>query len=601
MIGIILALALCPPGGSPPNCVTTAERFFTQETGIRPCVQFADGTGGCFYGNIKRTKMPVRDLVLSSGDTMTAIDLEGRRLSLGAWKPNPTADYPDLRFLSIIDESATHGCLLTTEGQIFQWPAKPVFKSEQPYQWLFKPEHSYKSMKVELIDPPARLDIAVGRCGSSDSKSEWVIGRRKSDGKLVGWWSDNWEPVKGLPEIPVIDIRAGGGVIFCALTPERRLRCWETTGESYNIKVRPKGIRETKLSKSVSTDVVSFNFTPCVLNLKGEIYLPNEEDIPSGKFKDLYSCKCGIREPDGEVICWYGLPVPQPGGYFIEVSVDDEQGCALRQSGRPMCWWWSEDGRFEDPHETGWKLSVGQGHACLITDEGDPICWGHNEFGQSTPPTDSLYDLASAGKYTCGLTALGRMTCWGQGPESPLLDEGPFIGLDVSHWRVCGERADNTWACEAIGPWAQLDTGESFGPVASLPHLMSPPDGFDYAAEDAIWSPTEPPPADLSDWATTAQQACGLTADRHVQCYGRTPFQALPKTPLYGIDIGALGGCGITDDRKIQCFGHGRKVLPENRYAVRSYVAISPDGPGTPPEGNKLPEWDDFPPRGSEY
>lgn len=64
MIAIALALAVCPPNTKPPDCRLLAERFYRPNNEAHnPCVQFADGTGGCLAdGTLYRTPEPARFL-----------------------------------------------------------------------------------------------------------------------------------------------------------------------------------------------------------------------------------------------------------------------------------------------------------------------------------------------------------------------------------------------------------------------------------------------------------------------------------------------------------------------------------------------------------
>jgi hypothetical protein len=293
------------------------------------------------------------------------------------------------------------------------------------------------------------------------------------------------------------------------------------------------------------------------------------------------------------VLCWWLWSVPSVG-YYVDVSIDEHHGCAIRQSGRPDCWWWQRPGVQEDPHVSVRAIAVGSRHTCAITDHQETVCWGGDAFGQSRPPAVALTTLAAAGEVTCGLDPLGRITCWGDAPASPLIDEGPFVDLQVTRWRICGQRPDETWRCAPIGPFAALDDGQPFGPVAAMPTPQSPADPWSYGTADDTWAPVEAPPEGLWAWSASTLQACGLDATDRVRCFGRAPFPSLLDEPLSRLDIGAHGGCGIDANRQIACFGYGwNEPGRGGRRRFLSGVVAAPGTGALAPLVGPVPEWDD--------
>ena len=583
MIAFLLALPLCPPGSMPPFCTMSAVQFHEAlGTTPLPCMRFADGTSGCLAGRpMFRTGADIEQVAVCDGDpgSLLVIDQVAKDGTFRAgeravsWDP---AVPPDLEALGLVK-------LLRCEGLA----ACGADRDLNLVCWCGRAGNTrMKAGEITRQVPPVALDLMAT---SSLMYPSHLIGRRKDNGRLIGWGLPEWRPL-ALPDIPIVSLKSWSNKV-CVLTPDDTLRCFRSAGipgrETFKEEVRlPRKLRARVKAYGIGDDICAIDHDGV---LRCVAYSGKLTATPEGVFRDVFSDVCAIREPDGEVVCWSYASPPRVG-YWVDVKVDDH-ACALLQSGMPECWWWMD--HIEDPRVPMRALAVGIDHTCGITDHQETLCWGSDVFGQLRAPAVPLEAIDAAGDLTCGLDGLGRITCWGVGPTAPLLDEGPFVDLSVTRWRVCGQRAEGDWRCEAHGPFAGLDDGAPFGPYPSLPNSLAPPKPWAYAQPGDPWTPQPEPPA-LWPWSAESLQVCGLNEEDRAQCFGRAPFPSLPEQPLSRLDIGPQGGCGIDANRQIVCFGYGWSER-DGRPAYRSGIVGKPGEGRNPMPQGPMPEWEELP------
>lgn len=175
---------------------------------------------------------------------------------------------------------------------------------------------------------------------------------------------------------------------------------------------------------------------------------------------------CALRR-SGHVACWGAKGSGQlgdgshPSGSRLTpvevvgvtdataVRAGEAHACALRASGRVVCWGYNRDGRLGNG-ETAWvqptpvqvkglrdavAVTAGGEHTCALRESGEVVCWGNNNAGQlgdrSTKDrkepvevdglTDAT-DVAAGGAHTCALRASGEVLCWGSNADGQLGD-----------------------------------------------------------------------------------------------------------------------------------------------------------------------------------
>ena len=102
----------------------------------------------------------------------------------------------------------------------------------------------------------------------------------------------------------------------------------------------------------------------------------------------------------------------------MQVSVGEEQSCALRRDGTLACWGASRGGLLRPPRGQFLQLSVSPrgGSACAVALGGHLECWGAlygPQGGQGRVNGTFLQVTVGAG-VTCALRAAGSLQCFGE-------------------------------------------------------------------------------------------------------------------------------------------------------------------------------------------
>ena len=195
----------------------------------------------------------------------------------------------------------------------------------------------------------------------------------------------------------------------------------------------------------------------------------------------------------------------------VQISAGRNLTCALRASGRVLCWGDNQYGSLGDGTTTSRALptlvfgltdaievSVGGkndntrltygAHACARRDSGAVLCWGNNLFGQIgdgttisrqyptvVPGLTDAVEVAIGGTHSCARRVTGTVVCWGQnnygqlgdGSTSNHLLPGDVQGLtDAVHLAVgelytCALRATGSVVCWGINDNGQLGDGST--------------------------------------------------------------------------------------------------------------------------------------------
>ncbi len=164
---------------------------------------------------------------------------------------------------------------------------------------------------------------------------------------------------------------------------------------------------------------------------------------------------CAIKE-SGQAVCWGNnlsgelgqgttdgfatTPVPVSGVTDAAlIAVGSYHACAIRKSGRVVCWGWNSNGQLGNgvnpgpanvplPLDDAEWISAGEAHTCAIRASGPTRCWGLNASGQlgdggiidqPFPTKESVtgladaWDVSAGGAHSCAVRETGEALCWG--------------------------------------------------------------------------------------------------------------------------------------------------------------------------------------------
>jgi alpha-tubulin suppressor-like RCC1 family protein len=249
----------------------------------------------------------------------------------------------------------------------------------------------------------------------------------------------------------------------CALTTDKRVKCWGT-GRLAN-DGKPK-------ERARVTEVVGVDGA--------------EELVASGAIACARSAKA--------ITCWgadvstIGAP---PAGAFVQVAAGFTHACALDKKGAVTCWGtgdWAPKGALAKPAIAGATfLAAGDRHACVITKDKKVQCWGQNDEGQlGTKPDPDLHkvpvtvpgvvgavSLVAGESAMCALFGDGTARCWGSNLDGELAlgkkssDERPtkvtllpdLAGMCLATTHGCALTKSSSLLCWGANAAGQLGNG----------------------------------------------------------------------------------------------------------------------------------------------
>jgi alpha-tubulin suppressor-like RCC1 family protein len=112
---------------------------------------------------------------------------------------------------------------------------------------------------------------------------------------------------------------------------------------------------------------------------------------------------------------------------FKSIDAGQVHTCGLALDGELYCW----GAQITDEIKQNWRgfqfdydqaippegsfvaVTSGRYHSCALRSTGKVVCWGNNASGQAAPPDKRFIALAAAGNSTCGLTTTHELICWG--------------------------------------------------------------------------------------------------------------------------------------------------------------------------------------------
>lgn len=276
------------------------------------------------------------------------------------------------------------------------------------------------------------------------------------------------------------------------------------------------------------------------------------------RLDDLESSTLHCWQPGGDLVGWLGAN--DVGAFGIGAWPDGTPiAMAWRESFGGTLWTLSRDGQGSSIPWTDrpQEISVGRGHACLRDGRSSaaPVrCWGENALGQVgqppgtrvSSPTAPVRDtptraIAAFGRSTCIADADGAVWCAGlaggdgevwrampdltdvvalsgaAGPPLEAVGDAP-----TEAWELCARRADATVSCanQAFPEGAWYDVSAAAGYACGV----GPAGDVTCVGDARGVSPTGLPP--VAHVYVAADQACALTGDNEVWCWGGEPWSA---------------------------------------------------------------------------
>jgi alpha-tubulin suppressor-like RCC1 family protein len=273
-----------------------------------------------------------------------------------------------------------------------------------------------------------------------------------------------------------------------------------------------------------------------------------------------------------------------------------ENTCALNGDGSVSCWGLNRAGQDGIPPDVNCyntpntveglsqgaiAIAAGDGFNCVASESGAVLCWGINDYGQlgvspipmtGTPTpiagiTNAIH-VSAAGGAACAGSADGTWQCWGvtfSGAASPQPYTVPVANaLQMSlgdGGLVCALLGDGSVTCENGGP-----------PFSRVP-------GLAYA----------------SDVSVGQFQACAVTSDGRVSCWGQNEYGELgvfgssPAGLVVVPDVEAAIEVSASDRYTCAVLGTGQVVCwGSNHYGTLGTTDLPDSQPCNPdpPEGD---------------
>jgi hypothetical protein len=178
-------------------------------------------------------------------------------------------------------------------------------------------------------------------------------------------------------------------------------------------------------------------------------------DPPAGKFTAFAAWNdriCAIQA--GAILCWgEALPAtlaPPPGNDFMQIDLNHDFACALRNDGEFLCWGDLSDSTFRDivVTEPCQQVVLTDEAWCVVTEAGAVICDGSQ--GAARRAAGGVYAriVVDGAETLCTLTEDGKGWCFGLDPISHFTPyAGPYVELAYSWTNACGLRGDDRLEC----------------------------------------------------------------------------------------------------------------------------------------------------------
>jgi alpha-tubulin suppressor-like RCC1 family protein len=330
-------------------------------------------------------------------------------------------------------------------------------------------------------------------------------------------------------------------------------------------------------------------------------------------------------------------PVPVAGDHsFTKIAAGQAHTCAVDGAGQAFCWGYDDmkqSGACSQtvlcptptpiPSGTAFtSITAGSSHSCGEA-AGRVYCWGRNAFGElgasdagqkdcvrspyyqgyttcqmpvpiaSAAPAGSL---TAGADHTCALDAQGVAYCWGlnedgrlgtvptttgcRGSASPSVCEPTpivgftFVQLSAGTRQTCGVTATHKGYC-----WGMIGVLSSFGQAS----CQTSPCSFSPAPVAGGLS--------FSSISAGTSQACGVTTDGDVYCWGNNPqgqlgdgtrnsssvpVRVVSRVKFSAVTLGSGFTCALSTTGGIYCWGNNDMGTLGDASPIIGYVRGTP-------------------------
>ena len=333
----------------------------------------------------------------------------------------------DKDFRGRISAGVSHTCMVLEDGRVACWGENPLI------------EYGFIQGAINQPSPPVilpevrdivRISVGLDRlCAVTGEKKVLCLSRTRSglveglqdiEDVSVGWnhacarsregevycWGENESgqigngtevaqhaPVKveGLENVRQIAV---GRNHACALLESGEVSCWggNEYGQLGDGTETRRSTPTTVIGLSGIVQISADNSNTCALNRSGEVYCWGIDTFTRGQ------CDCNAKT--------YSRPTwLSELADVTQVEVGSDHSCALKKSGKVMCWGTNvhhEMGpgvpgqRSLTPIEVAdvrdaAALTVGLSHACILRNDATAFCWGANDVAMLGDGTETDY------------------------------------------------------------------------------------------------------------------------------------------------------------------------------------------------------------------
>lgn len=418
----------------------------------------------------------------------------------------------------------------------------------------------------------------------------------ETGGALVCWGGPPQRSVPDPPGGEFIEVSAAsvgnnrhrpGADYVCGLRADGRVRCWAALfGDGFDF-------GQADAPEGSFAAVSAGPRHACALDAGGAAVCWGNREVHGappavlrGPFTQISAGAnntCAVRAGEALVMCWgasidgYGVL----GGSFSEVAVGYLHACALRSTGKALCWFMG-DGR-EGWHASSYqpagdfrRISAGNHHSCGVGTDGAVTCWGSNDRGQSDAPSGEFVEVSAVGDSSCGLRVNGAVICWGAitGQRPP---PGEFTAVSAAGplGRPCGIRPSGAVECWGYGAYGEPPAW--VGPLVDVSVREPVSCGIRTDASIACWhnrTKQDPhlrvdervPDGEFVQVAVSDGGYCALRAEGSIACWSPyssggayyDPYDSLMEPPageFTKLAAGARHACAIAADGTVACWG----------------------------------------------
>lgn len=294
------------------------------------------------------------------------------------------------------------------------------------------------------------------------------------------------------------------------------------------------------------------------------------------------------------------------------VAAGSEHSCALRQSGRVVCWGSNVFGQVGDASfmdrrtpvpvalESVEAVSAGGNHTCALHTDGSVSCWGANNRGQlgvggggdrGSPQVvsgiEAVRSLSAGSQHTCAVRSAGTVWCWGSNAQGQLgngtlnnqlrpaqvLSVSSAVRVAGGGFFSCSVLSTGRVKCWGVNEAGQLGDGTTTSSTTAV-DVMSV--------------------VDARSIAIGSQHACVLASGGIVRCWGSNQhgevgdggaenrLTAVRVSTLSNIVALASSGlathtCALRDDGSVWCWGQNQfGQLGDGTDATRTTPVLVP-------------------------